>query len=110
VATEYTPAPYSEWQPVLNHLIQQPEDAAGTPCPTCGQKTLHVLFAGDLATRVGFASVWCSTSEDGVISGRLRVPPNHEMVTWEQHRERITPFTVIPAEEIPSDDVETKQF
>ena len=108
--TQYTPAPYSEWREVMAHLIAHPDDASNVACPTCGYKTVHILFAGDLEERAGVASVWCSTSQDGVNSGRLRVPPGQEMVSWEEHAKRITPFTVIPPVHIPSDDYEEQQF
>ncbi|MGI5238578.1 hypothetical protein [Dactylosporangium sp. CA-139066] len=110
MTTQYTPAPYSEWRDVLNHLIAHPTDAPNVTCPTCGNNTIHIVFPGNPETRVGIAAVWCSTSQDGVISGRLRVPSAQEMTPWDEFNDQTTPFTIIPPEYIPSDDYEEKQF
>lgn len=103
---KFVSAPYRAWRPVLVRVLADPSSVADAACPTCGEKTLHLLFAGDVEERIGFATLWCTTSGDGVISGRMRIPARQEMVPWDEHSRRITPFTVIaPDFDEPPDDV-----
>jgi hypothetical protein len=75
---DFESAHFSAWATVLGQILTDGGDVSDEACPTCGQKTLHLVYSGSLEDRLGYATLWCTTSRDGIFSGSMRVPPDRE--------------------------------
>jgi hypothetical protein len=63
------------------HAYTTKLDGSEAQCPECGQGIVEWKLAGDLATRVGFAILWCRTCGKGAYISRVKFPPDLPFVS-----------------------------
>jgi hypothetical protein len=105
IAMKFEPAPYVDWRQVMSRVLEGETSVEDEQCPTCSEKALHLQYVGDPQDRVGFATLWCSISRDGIISGRLTIPTGAELLSFgdPEYVRRLDPLTIIPSEEVSSE-------
>ena len=73
---------WRRWDDLLERAFVDPPVVAGEPCPTCGARTLHFAYIGNAAEGTGFGALWCTTSNDGITTGRAGFPAGVPVVPF----------------------------
>ncbi|GAA4893685.1 hypothetical protein GCM10023223_03530 [Stackebrandtia albiflava] len=64
-------------------VIGDPAALDASACPSCGYRRLDVLFVGDGATRIGWATLWCGDCLRGIRFSRVCAPRDLPFLTFE---------------------------
>src|SRR5689334_25413094 len=92
---------WRRWDELLSRAFADPSGVAGVACPTCGARTLHFAYIGDRDSGTGFGALWCTTSNDGVTTGRAQFPAGAAVVPFDDH-ETVPNFNLV--QPVDSDD------
>ncbi len=74
---------WRRWSDLLSRAFVDPSIVTGEACPTCGAFTLHFAYIGDQASSTGFGALWCTTSNDGVTTGRAEFPTGVPVISFD---------------------------
>jgi hypothetical protein len=93
-------APWDEWIVAFERVHADPAIIGRVECPTCGARTLRIVYTADADDRVGYASFWCDTSMDGIFTSRIEVPSGVPIIPFglpPEERARCVPnYAIIP--------------
>jgi len=67
-------ATFDDWMDTYEEVYAALPGDAGAACPNCGQRTLRLVFTGDLDRDTGYGSFWCDTCLTGVGICRAPIP------------------------------------
>jgi hypothetical protein len=105
---------WQDWSAALDRILSDVASIADEACPSCGAKNLHIAFTGNPETRLGYASLWCDTSMDGIFTSRLHIPAGVAVIPVglpaEERLQLVPNFHVVPPTPVDGDDTETVTF
>lgn len=70
---------FETWLTAFDAMYEALPARGDTPCPDCGQATLHLVFTGDLGTRRAYAQLWCEKCVRGIHLSQTVVPKDVPM-------------------------------
>ncbi len=64
-------ATYDEWLDAFSKVHDAMPDVA---CPSCGHRSLRLVFTGDPERMIGYAHFWCEHCLEGIGISRTEIP------------------------------------